>query len=279
MQQFLKNNLFSFLIASILIVGSGLNFSVAQAGDCADITFIKDGKVVTQTGSVSVPFKDTAKYQIKVVAKGKTSAACKDAYVRVGVIFIDQLNQTKPVKYVVPATKVPDSGLTKTLTFTTTDPQGIYTYSVETYNPKGTDINVTDGVTHSEGLRITLGKAGQADVGTGTPSNTDYKAPVAREYAGKNWDGTLSILNPLGSNGKEVKDISQLGTKIINWLLLILGIVATVMIIYAGILLVFNGGSESQVKKARTTLTWAVIGLVVALCAFAIVNIVESLLG
>ena len=101
----------------------------------------------------------------------------------------------------------------------------------------------------------------------------------AREYAGKDWTENLSIKNPLSEDGKEITDISQLATKLINWLLLILGLIATAMIIYAGVLLVFNGGNESQVKKAKTILTWSIIGLVVSLSAFAIVNMVQSLLG
>jgi hypothetical protein len=277
MKQLLKNNLISFTIVFVAVMGLGmLNFSVAQAGVCTDIIFTKDGKTVTQSGSVTVPAKDAAKYQIKAVVKAKSKTTCKDTYVRIGVIYIDQLNKAKPVSYVLPATKIPDAGLTKTFNFATTDPNGIYNYSVETYNIKGTDIQTPDGSVNMEGLRITLGQAGQADTGD---KNIDYKSPEAKEYAGKNWDGELSILNPISNNGSEVKDISQLANKIINWLLLILGVIATLMIIYAGVLLVFNGGNESQVKKAKTTLTWAIIGLVVSLCAFAIVTMVQALLG
>lgn len=114
--------------------------------------------------------------------------------------------------------------------------------------------------------------------GGGNNGNTAYKDTSGKTYDGQDWNGELSILNPVKLGGQEVNDISQLATKIINWLLLIIGIVSTVMIIYAGVLLVFNAGNESQVKKAKTTIIWAVLGLVVSLCAFAIVNIIQSLL-
>lgn len=96
---------------------------------------------------------------------------------------------------------------------------------------------------------------------------------VARPYDGVDWEGSLSIKNPSNSG-----DISELITKLINWLLMIIAMAATVVIIYAGVMLVFNQGNESRIKSAKTTLTWAIIGLVVAVTAFALVNIIQSLL-
>jgi len=66
--------------------------------------------------------------------------------------------------------------------------------------------------------------------------------------------------------------------KVINWMLLIIAMAATIMIIYAGILLVFNGGNESQVSKAKSTLTWAIVGLVVSVGSYALVSIIQGLL-
>ena len=263
----------------IVVVQLLLSTNNVQAGTCADLSFIKSGKVITQT---TVPAKDSAKYQVKAVIKGSSKTSCKDSYVRIGVIFVDQLNKAKPISYILPATKIPPAGLTKTFTFTTTDPQGIYTYTVETYNITSKDISKPDGNSTKESLSITLGQAGKATTSTAskpnTPENTDYQALQTRTYAGKDWDGSLSILKPLKINGQEATDISQVASKLINWLLLVISLVATIMIVYAGVLLVFNGGNESQYKKARTIITWAVIGLVVSLSAFAIVNIIQSLL-
>ncbi len=96
---------------------------------------------------------------------------------------------------------------------------------------------------------------------------------VARSYDGVDWEGTLSIKNPSGLN-----DVSELVTKLINWTLMIIAMVATIVIIISGIMLVFNGGNETTVKKSKTTILWAVVGLVVSISAFAMVNIVQSLL-
>ena len=61
---------------------------------------------------------------------------------------------------------------------------------------------------------------------------------------------------------------------IINYLLYGVGLVAVVMIIVAGIQMTTSAGDAGAVAKAKKTLTFAIIGLVVALLAYAIVNFV-----
>ncbi len=85
------------------------------------------------------------------------------------------------------------------------------------------------------------------------------------------WNGQLEITNETG-----VKDIGGVASKVIVWLLAVIAMVAAIVIIYAGILLVFNGGSEARVAQAKITLQWAIIGLVVAIGAFALVSIIQG---
>lgn len=66
---------------------------------------------------------------------------------------------------------------------------------------------------------------------------------------------------------------------IINIMLYIIGIVSVVMIIYGGIRFAASGGNEKSTETGRKTLTYAVIGLVVAILAYAIVNFVISGVG
>ena len=61
---------------------------------------------------------------------------------------------------------------------------------------------------------------------------------------------------------------------IINTLLSILGTIAIIMIIVAGIRYATSGGDSSSTKAAKDTILYAVIGLGVAISAFAIVNYV-----
>ena len=62
--------------------------------------------------------------------------------------------------------------------------------------------------------------------------------------------------------------------RIINVALSLLGIVATVLIVYAGFKWMTAGGNEENVKSAQKILMAAVIGLVIILAAFAISNFV-----
>ncbi len=65
-------------------------------------------------------------------------------------------------------------------------------------------------------------------------------------------------------------------TKIVNGLLYVLGAVSVIVIIFAGVFYTTSVGDPKMVEKAKNTLMYAVIGLVVALLAYAIVNFVTG---
>ena len=56
----------------------------------------------------------------------------------------------------------------------------------------------------------------------------------------------------------------------------VLGLLAVVVIIYGGFMYTTSAGDSSKIKKAKDTIMYGVIGLVIALLAFAIVNFVVS---
>ena len=64
---------------------------------------------------------------------------------------------------------------------------------------------------------------------------------------------------------------------LVNVLLFILGAVAVVSIIVGGFLYAVSGGNSSSVAKAKNTITYAIVGLIVAFLAYAIVNWVFDL--
>jgi hypothetical protein len=61
---------------------------------------------------------------------------------------------------------------------------------------------------------------------------------------------------------------------VINVLLFIIGVVSVIMIIIGGIRYTISNGDSSQVTSAKNTILYAVIGLILALLAYAIVNFV-----
>lgn len=61
---------------------------------------------------------------------------------------------------------------------------------------------------------------------------------------------------------------------ITNTMLFAIGIIAVIMIVVGGIRYVLSGGNGENTKAAQETILYAVVGLVVALLSFAIVNFV-----
>ena len=71
---------------------------------------------------------------------------------------------------------------------------------------------------------------------------------------------------------KELDGNQGVITTIINTMLYIVGLLAVIMIIYAGIRFVTAHGDEKQVESARQTIIYSVVGLIVAILAYALVN-------
>ena len=69
-------------------------------------------------------------------------------------------------------------------------------------------------------------------------------------------------------------DLNTVIQAIVNTIVFVVGIVAVVMIILGGIQYSTSQGDPGKVKKAKDTILYGIIGLVVAILAFAIVNFV-----
>jgi len=67
---------------------------------------------------------------------------------------------------------------------------------------------------------------------------------------------------------------------IINGIIAVLGLVAVVVIIFGGVQYMTSTGDAGKVKKAKDTILYGVIGLVICVLAFAIVNfIIANVIG
>lgn len=67
--------------------------------------------------------------------------------------------------------------------------------------------------------------------------------------------------------------------RIINLMLFIVGILAVIMLIWGGIRYVISGGNSDRVKDAKNTILYAIVGLIVAILGYAIVNWVVGVVG
>jgi len=68
-------------------------------------------------------------------------------------------------------------------------------------------------------------------------------------------------------------------TNIINVIIGFLGLAAVIVIILGGVQYTTSAGDPGKVKKAKDTILYGIVGLVIALLAFAIVNFVMSSLS
>lgn len=82
-------------------------------------------------------------------------------------------------------------------------------------------------------------------------------------------------VNDIGGNdgGNAISLETRIKT-IANILLFILGAIAVIMIIIGGIKYATSNGDSSSITSAKNTILYSVIGLIVALLAYAIVNFI-----
>lgn len=73
------------------------------------------------------------------------------------------------------------------------------------------------------------------------------------------------------SRDDEAADLVEIA---VNTLLLLIGMVAVIMIVVGGIRYIASAGDSARVKAAKDTILYSVVGLVVAILAYAIVNFV-----
>ncbi|HUT22469.1 MAG TPA: pilin [Candidatus Bipolaricaulota bacterium] len=82
-----------------------------------------------------------------------------------------------------------------------------------------------------------------------------------------------SFLNKEPIKGELISgDVPTIAGKIIKALLGIIGSVALAMFVYGGIMYMTSGGAAEKASKARGTLVWSILGLIVVFSSYAIVS-------
>ncbi len=61
---------------------------------------------------------------------------------------------------------------------------------------------------------------------------------------------------------------------ITNVLLYVIGAIAVIMIVIGGLRYVLSGGDSNQISAAKNTILYAIIGIIIAILAYAIINFV-----
>ena len=84
-----------------------------------------------------------------------------------------------------------------------------------------------------------------------------------------------SAVNEVGGSENKT-DIKGFIGNIIKTMFFVVGVLAVIVIIFAGVTFVMSAGNSQTIQKAKTTIIYAVIGLIVSILSYAIVNFVVS---
>ena len=98
-----------------------------------------------------------------------------------------------------------------------------------------------------------------------------FAAPVAA------FSGTIQGGADAARGADQTADLfgsSGIFSTITNVLLFILGAVSVIMIIIGGLRYVVSGGNSANVTAAKNTILYAIVGIVIAMLSYAIINFV-----
>lgn len=90
---------------------------------------------------------------------------------------------------------------------------------------------------------------------------------------------TQAFAGSKGADFGEGKDPRIVITQIINVVLTLVGVLFLGYTIYAGYMILSSGGEEEKINKGKSTLRYAVIGVIVTLSAYSILYFVTRQLG
>ncbi|EKE19851.1 MAG: hypothetical protein ACD_8C00096G0004 [uncultured bacterium] len=82
----------------------------------------------------------------------------------------------------------------------------------------------------------------------------------------------------LPSEGGETTLI-DIATGIMNWLLIVVGILGVIGFVIAGILYLTAAGDEGQIEKGKSAMIYSIVGVIVALIGLVIIRAVQGMLG
>ncbi len=107
--------------------------------------------------------------------------------------------------------------------------------------------------------------------GTNSPPPSTNNAPANIP----NYDTVVGNFdNPIKAGS-----VIELLFSLMNAFLLTIAVLAVAVIIYGGFQMIISAGNEKLLTSGKRAVTWAILGLIVALLSYSIVSIVENFIG
>lgn len=100
-----------------------------------------------------------------------------------------------------------------------------------------------------------------------------FLLPAVLQAAGDGVDLTAAKNSGLAST-----DIKTILTKLLTWLLGIVGVVALIGFVISGIQYIMAAGSDKMIESAKKNMTYSLIGITVVLASFVIIQALDTLL-
>jgi hypothetical protein len=124
-------------------------------------------------------------------------------------------------------------------------------------------------------MLVPLGMCSHLAYADVTPTDT----PLACGTRNGTWDSAKSTCSIAADGSGDNKTIQDDIAKVINILSWVVGVISVIMIIIAGFKYVTSGGNEKGVSGAKSTIMYAIVGLVVVALAQVIVRFVLGNIG
>ena len=122
------------------------------------------------------------------------------------------------------------------------------------------------------GLINNVSAVNDANTGNNTEKVSCPKGSLRGENAEVNSLSECNLAEKPAGSDNLMKTLNTIISVVVG----VLDLLAVAMIVYGGFMYTTSAGDASKIKKAKDTITYGVIGLVIALLAFAIVNFVLS---
>ena len=91
----------------------------------------------------------------------------------------------------------------------------------------------------------------------------------------KEWEEGVCVVDGAAT----IQGIGCLIANVLSVALTVIGLAGFVMIIVAAFSLLFSAGKSQQVEKSKNTITFAIIGIILALSSFIIINLIATFTG
>ncbi len=81
------------------------------------------------------------------------------------------------------------------------------------------------------------------------------------------------------NGGWPFRDVGQLINSVISTLIIVSGLLVFLYLVYGGFLYITGQGDEERTEKAQKVISNSLIGLVIIISAFAVIQLVEQVFG